>query len=464
VPPPTDRIAFVPAPDRSPSGVGRTIDHYLIEAPLGKGGMGLVYRARDIRLGRAVALKLLPPDWTQDPDRRRRFLQEARAACAVNHPALTQIYDVGEDQSDVFITMELVDGRTAEALIQGHELDLAGTLEVAIQLASGLQKAHEAGIVHRDIKPANVMVTPDGHAKLLDFGLARWMDGATSGPGDVTDLTTLARTQAGLVVGTLGYMSPEQARGLPLDRRSDIFSFGVLMYEMTSGQRPFLGATALDVLHAIAYEEAPPLARLRPGIPADLERAVTRCLKKSPDDRYRDCTDLLTDLGAARREIEKGHTSPKALRDHLRDGLRTFREIPVREQMVTAAVAGFGVVAAWLLLAGAGRWSIVTTIGVSLFVWRRLRHRHSRLARQFTRKAGRLAEVRLVARDGMKVTVVTQQAVAHTYVRLSALLDAVNSSMFFGDPFTLVVRDGVSPEEAHALLASSEVLYSRDAG
>jgi serine/threonine protein kinase len=450
-------------PDRPP-GVGRTIDHYLIEAPLGKGGMGLVYRARDIRLGRPVALKLLSPDWTQDPDRRRRFLQEARAACAVNHPALTQIYDVGEDQSDVFITMELVDGRTAEALIQGHELDLAGTLEVALQLASGLQKAHEAGIVHRDIKPSNVMVTPDGHAKLLDFGLAKWMDGAASSPDDLTDLTTLARTQAGLVIGTLGYMSPEQARGLHLDRRSDIFSFGVLLYEMTTGQRPFLGPTALDVLHGIAFEDAPPLSRLRPGVPIDLERAVSRCLKKSPDERYRDCTELLADLASARRELERGHSSPKALSDHLRDGLRRLREIPLSERMVTAALAGFGVATAWLILAGAGRWSIVTTVVVSLFMWRRLRHRHSRLARQFTHRARRVAEVRLVARDGMRLTVVTQQAVAHTYVRLSALLDAVNSSMFFGDPFTLVVRDGASPEEARALLAASEVLYSRDAG
>ncbi len=252
--------------------IERTIRHYEVEEPLGKGGMGVVYRAKDTRLGRPVALKLLPAEFTRDPDRKARFIQEARAAAAVNHPAIAQIYDVDEDESGVFIAMELVPGKTVKALIQGRELDLLGALEVGLQVAGGLHKAHEAGIVHRDIKPENVIVTPDGHAKILDFGLAKLMEPQSGSPDEISHMETLAKTQAGMVLGTLRYMSPEQARGQVVDHRSDIFYFGVLLYEMVTGQLPFSGSTPLDTLHAIAFEETRPVSQLRANLPPSLQR------------------------------------------------------------------------------------------------------------------------------------------------------------------------------------------------
>ena len=239
--------------------IGQTLKHYEIQEQLGKGGMGVVYRARDTRLGRPVALKVLAPEFTKDADRKSRFFQEAKAASAISHPAIAQVYDFDEGPEGLFIVMELVEGQTVKALIQGRELDLLGSLEIAMQVASGLQKAHEAGIVHRDIKPENVIVTPDGHAKILDFGLAKLLEPTepTNAPSgeELSHMETLAKTQAGFVLGTLRYMSPEQARGQPIDHRSDIFSLGVVLYEMVTGQQPFDGATALDTLHALAFEE-----------------------------------------------------------------------------------------------------------------------------------------------------------------------------------------------------------------
>jgi hypothetical protein len=446
--------------------VGQTIDHYEIQALLGQGGMGVVYRARDTRLGRAVALKLLPPEWTSDPDRKRRFLQEARAACAVNHPALTQIYDVGENEGGVFIAMELVEGRTVESLIRAQELDLPGTIEIGVQVAGGLQKAHAAGIIHRDVKPSNVMVTPDGHAKLLDFGLAKVLAELPSVPpsDDATDVPTWTKTRSGQVMGTVGYMSPEQARGLPVDQRSDIFSLGVMLYEMTTGRRPFAGANAIDQLHAVAFEEAPPATELRPGLPPGLDRAIARCLRKSPDERYPDCTPLIADLKTAQREAESGVTAGRPLFRRLQEQLRFYTDIPLRERVLVLALGGIALVVLVLFLTGVGRGTVIWLTILALFAWRRLRHQRPRLAGKFTRKARRLPEVRVITLDGLKLTVVTHQAVARTYVRLNALLNDINGSMFFGDPFVLVVRDGISEQELHALLSISGVLFARDPG
>jgi hypothetical protein len=449
-------------PDGAPAHVGRTIEHYEIEAPLGQGGMGLVYRARDTRLGRAVALKLLPPEWTSDPDRKRRMLQEARTAAAVNHPALTQIYDVGETEDGVFIAMELVEGRTVESLIKAQELDLLGTLEVAIQVASGLHRAHEAGIIHRDVKPANVMVTPDGHGKLLDFGLAKFVDppaGSSSSDG-VAELSTLARTKVGMVLGTLRYMSPEQARGLPLDHRSDIFSFGVMLYEMAAGAPPFKGETALDTLHAIAFEEPPDLHERRTNVPPALERVVSRCLRKAAADRYADCGELLTDLKLARREAESGVASQPLFLLKLKEGLRRLAAPSAQDRLFVALAVLLIFAAVYVIASGNGR-SLIGPAILGLFLWRRFRNRTRRLARRFARKARKLPEVRLVALEGTKLTVATVSAVARTHVRLRALVDDINSSMFFGEPFSLVIREDLEPEAFRALL-SSPVLYVRE--
>ncbi len=225
--------------------IGQTLKHYRIDAELGRGGMGVVYRAEDTRLRRPVALKVLSAELTADPDRRRRFLQEARSAARITHPAIAQIYDVDEEAGVTFIAMELVEGRTVRSMIGDRDLDLLSAIDIAIQVAGGLAKAHEAGIVHRDIKSDNVIMSGDGHAKILDFGLAKLLDPSAGQSEETTEISamqTLAQTQMGVVMGTVAYMSPEQARGRATDHRTDIFSLGVMLYEMATGELPFKGA------------------------------------------------------------------------------------------------------------------------------------------------------------------------------------------------------------------------------
>ncbi len=447
--------------------IGQAVKHYQVEELLGQGGMGVVYKARDTRLGRPVALKVLPPEFTRDQDRKARFLREARAAAAVTHPAIAQIYDVDEGPEGLFIAMELVEGKTVKALIQGRELDLLGALEIAQQVGGGLQKAHEMGVVHRDIKPENIMVTPDGHAKILDFGLAKLLEPtAPEGPDGISHMETLAKTQAGFVLGTLRYMSPEQARGQAVDHRSDIFSLGVVLYEMVTGQLPFSGNTALDTLHAIAFEETRPMTALRPNLPPSLQRVVTRCLRKRAQDRYPDAKELVGDLKTVQREVESGISSKAPLGVRLQEQWRSLRDRTLGEWLLPGAVL---VVALAVLLSVFFRPSaegaipgLVFPAIAGLLIWRRFRHRRLRLARRLVAKVRKMPEVRLVALDGMRFTLVADRAQAKTYVRANALLDSVNSSMFFGDPFTLVIREGLSPEEEKALLSGPGVLYVRE--
>ena len=447
---------------------GLTFKHYEVEQEIGRGGMGVVYRARDSRLGRQVALKVLPPELTRDEDRKARFRQEAVAAARLTHPAIAQIYDVDEGPEGIFIAMELVEGRTVKSLIQARELDLLGAVEIAIQVAGGLQNAHEAGIVHRDIKPENLIVTPDGHAKILDFGLAKLHEPPKEGagaPDGISHMETLAKTQAGFVLGTLRYMSPEQARGQAVDNRSDIFSLGIVLYEMVTGQLPFSGASPLDTLHAIAFEETRPITAVRPNLPPSLQRVVTRCLRKRASDRYPDARELAADLKTVQREVESGISSKAPFAVRLQERWRALQERTIGEWLLPALVV-VAIVAVLLALwfrsgGGIGPGLVSTVIG-GLFVWRRIRNRRLRLARRFTAKVRRIAEVRLVALDGMRFTLVADQAQARTYVRANAALDAVNGSMFFGEPFTLVVRDSVAPEEEKALLSASGILYVRE--
>ena len=444
--------------------IGRAFKHYEIEEELGKGGMGVVYRARDTRLGRAVAIKLLPPEFTKDPDRKGRFLQEARAASAVNHPAIAQIYDVDEDENGVFIAMELVPGKTVKALVQARELDLLGALEVGLQVAGGLQKAHEAGIVHRDIKPENVMVTPDGHAKILDFGLAKLTEPARGSADEVSHMETLARTQAGMVLGTLRYMSPEQARGQAVDHRSDIFSFGVLLYEMVTGQLPFSGNTPVDTLHAIAFEETRPITQLRANLPPSLQRVISRCLRKRAADRYPDCKELSAELKAVQREAESGISAKVTLGERLREQLASLGGLTARDWVVPALAGALlvAVLAALFLREHNPFGSLIPFGMVGLFIWRRHRNRQPRLSRKFVARARKLPEVRIIALEEMKLTVVVDQAVAKTYVRLNAILDKINGSMFFGAPFTMLITDDLGPEEVRTLLKGPGILFMRD--
>src|SRR4249920_1105289 len=257
---------------------GSRLGSYEILAPLGAGGMGEVYRARDTRLSREVAIKVLPAAMASDPDRRARFEQEARSASGLNHPNILTIYDIGEADGTIYIAMELVEGKTLRELVaSGEPLPTKKLLDVAVQTAEGLAKAHSAGIVHRDLKPENVMVSKDGFVKILDFGLAKLAEPES---GEASAMPTLAQpeTRPGTVMGTVGYMSPEQASGEPLDFRSDQFSTGSMLYEMATGQKAFGRKTAAETMSAIIREEPEPVGRLRPDFPVAVRWILERCL------------------------------------------------------------------------------------------------------------------------------------------------------------------------------------------
>ncbi|MGE5347587.1 MAG: protein kinase domain-containing protein [Acidithiobacillales bacterium] len=275
--------------------IGTTLLHYRITGSLGHGGMGEVYEAEDTRLGRRVALKVLPPDVASDPERLERFRREARAVAALNHPNVVTIYSVEEADGVHFLTMELVKGDTLAALIPAEGFPLPRFRAISVELADAVAAAHQRGIVHRDLKPANVMVTTDGRAKVLDFGLAKLRN-----PSDDSPQTSLAVT-ASLgeltgIVGTAAYMSPEQAEGRPVDHRSDIFSLGVVLYEMATGRRPFRGETAVSVISSILKDTPPPTSEVNPRLPAELDRILRHCLAKDPARRYQNTLDLRNDL------------------------------------------------------------------------------------------------------------------------------------------------------------------------
>ena len=301
---------------------GTRLGPYELLSPLGSGGMGEVYRARDTRLGREVALKVLPESFSADPGRLRRFDHEARAASALNHPNIVTIFDVGTDGSLSYIAMELVEGRTLRQLLGSDPLPLKRTLEIAGRVADGLSQAHEAGIVHRDVKPENVMVTRDGVVKILDFGLAKRAYAAGASPSGAT---ATVETEAGSVVGTVRYMSPEQAAGKPTDARSDQFSFGSVLYEMATGRPAFSGDTSVDTLSAILHAEPAPASAVNPALPAPLSWIVERCLAKDPGDRYASTRDLARDLSALSRHLGEasGAGGAAAARRRLR-GARTL--------------------------------------------------------------------------------------------------------------------------------------------
>ena len=283
---------------------GRTISHYKIVEEISRGGMGVVYRATDTRLDRDVALKVLPPELMADRDRRDRFVREARAASALEHPHIAVIHDVGEEDGISFIAMELIRGdKLSTAIANGQFAANAGrALDIAIEIAEGLARAHSQGIVHRDLKPANVMLTEDGHAKVIDFGLAKLLAPLS---GD-RDTVTAGATDPAVIIGTVYYMSPEQARAGAIDHRTDVFAFGVLLYEMFSGMVPFRGQSSIETIHAILHSQPPPLhaPSLSAAAADDLQRIVHKCLAKDADDRYQGMKDLIVDLKAARRRLD----------------------------------------------------------------------------------------------------------------------------------------------------------------
>lgn len=447
--------------------VGKKLKHFQIEKLLGKGGMGVVYLSRDTRLNRPVAVKVLRPDVTENRNRRRRFLQEARAAAALNHPAIAQIYDVDEAEGVTFIAMEYVEGKTVSQLIRSRELDLIGSVEIALHAAEALSLAHKENIVHRDIKSDNIMLTRDGHTKLLDFGLAKLLEPMPDmdGPETYHDLKktkTLSETRAGMILGTIAYMSPEQARGMPINQSSDVFSLGIVLYEMITGELPFKGDTPIDTMHAITFEEARPVTIVRKNLPPEIHRILLRCLRKRPEDRYPDAGALADDLRRLKREIESGihRSSPvSGTFQRMIDWLKFSLPFGFK------GIAGLGVIlilAAIVIFAKINYWTLGAYALILLFIYRYIRNRKSRMLNKFTIKVSQYPEVRVISLREDQIMVIVDQAKAGLYLRINSLVDAVNKKLYFGTPVKAAVRDDLSSEEFQRILREPGVMYVRE--
>src|SRR5262245_2433492 len=319
---------------------GQRLGGFEILGPLGAGGMGEVYRARDTRLGREVALKVLPESLAADKSRLSRFEQEARAASALNHPNIVSIFEIGREGETTFIAMELVDGKTLRELCASGPMAVKKALSVAAQVSEGLAKSHAAGIVHRDLKPENVMVSKDGFVKILDFGLAKL---AEPDSDQVSAMPTLAKPQttAGTVLGTVAYMSPEQASGEPVDYRSDQFSLGSILYEISTGKRAFQRKTAAETMSAIIREEPEPAGKLRPDLPLPVRWILERCMAKDPDDRYTSTRDLSRELAGLRDHLSEATSGSEAMLAATGKPRRRLSLPLVLAALVAALVAGW---------------------------------------------------------------------------------------------------------------------------
>ena len=329
--------------------IGKQLSHFRIVEKIGEGGMGVVYRAEDQKLGRHVALKVMRPEFVANEERRRRFIREARTAASVTHPNIVTVHEIDEVDGITFIAMELLDGKGLGVHLGGRALASDDAIRIAVDVAEGLAQAHAAGVVHRDLKPDNVIVGPGQQITILDFGLAKLHDEARSTGASDTDVQTasLDATRDGRILGTVAYMSPEQARGLPVDKRSDVFSFGVLLYEMVTGKAPFSGPTITDTLTAILRDRQAPVATLNPDVPAELERILIRCLEKNPKDRYQDTGHLVSDLRALKKFTDS-NTQPVPRVSLSGDSHR--RVLPLWLRPAFLVVVGVALVALALIL------------------------------------------------------------------------------------------------------------------
>lgn len=448
--------------------IDRTIKHYKVDELLGRGGMGVVYRARDTKLNRPVALKMIKAELTTDPDKLNRFIQEARAAAAITHPAIAQVYDIDTVDETTFIVMEFIEGQTVGSLIAKKELDLIGSVEIAVQVAEGLSKAHKSRIIHRDIKSDNIMVTRDGHAKLLDFGLAKLLEPSADEAETLALLEhaptkTMPKTTAtGTIMGTTSYMSPEQARGQSLSFPSDVFSLGVVLYEMITGELPFKGDNPVDIMHAIAFEEARPVTAVRKNLPPDLHRIIARCLRKRPEDRYPDAGDLSTDLRRLKTDIESGVRHPFSL-DQKLDELKYWltTSLPAGPQGIMIVVAVL-VVAAILIFTDI-QWANLLWIGIlGLLVFRYVKNRKKRMLKRFVSQVSKIKAVRAIRIKEDSITVVVDKAQASQYIRINSLADEINKKLYFGRSVEVAVRDDIPEEEFQTMLRETGIAFVRD--
>ncbi|MHB8055706.1 MAG: serine/threonine-protein kinase [Candidatus Aminicenantales bacterium] len=463
---PDKKASGPPASAAASALIGTSLKHYRIEEFIGQGGMGVVYRGRDTRLNRPVAIKLLSPALLANSERRNRFIQEARAAAALSHPAIAQVYDIDEDDGRIFIVMEYIDGRSVGRLITDRELDLLSAVEIALQVTEGLEKAHDAGILHRDIKSDNIMVTRDGHAKLLDFGLAKLME---PGSGDAAlpadPLRTLtkdaAQTLPGLVVGTIPYMSPEQARGKDLDARSDLFSLGIVLYEMVTSELPFKGDTPLDTMHAIAYEEARPVTIVRRNLSPQVHRIVSRCLRKRPEDRYPDARALAADLKRLKLDLESGTRADLKPAERFRNWLDNLKtSFPLGKTGIWIVVAAV-ILAVALLFTDFNWGSLIGPAVIGLFVYRAIRNKKKRLIATFAKNISALPTIQAVIFRDDKLTVVVDKAPASVYLRITGLVEAMNGKLFFGKPVEADIQSDLSEDEIKPLIRRLGVVYVR---
>src|SRR2546423_1217910 len=322
--------------DSADALVGKLLGHYCIESLIGVGGMGEVYLARDEGLGRKAALKLLPDSLTRDETQLGRFKNEARTASALNHPNILTVYEIGAEGNVQFIATEFIEGVTLRASLTSGRMNPHAALEIAVQVASALAAAHDAGVVHRDIKPENIMLRPDGYAKVLDFGIAKLTERPALDDHRV-ETTALLQTRPGLVLGTAHYMSPEQVRGQKVDARSDIWSLGVVLYEMVTGNPPFRGETPSDCIAAILTAEPAPLSSISPDVPAKLESILQKALRKNTGERYQTIKEMLAELRTLKAKVE-AKSSPSHTKSH---GYSNTSEIkrPKRGVLVTLGAA-----------------------------------------------------------------------------------------------------------------------------